>query len=247
MVGGTAILFSEAGEVWGVTEEAYDTIDPSDDDLMARCTAQQAATCPVPFSPLTCSVRCIDFVAGVSTRSALDAVSAQFGGYCPAVKWAPTNALSNGNLVEVQLFDFEAHGMPAFPGRWCILTTTPRGNIYQKTDKVKDSNVTVRIAAIIGASIAILLMVQALASSMITAQRLTRQQYVLKLERVTKAARSITSCNFSVCFCKYSAFKEYGQMIPHERALVKGDLVFLHTYQDVLTFVSMFPTVFFSQ
>ena len=30
------------------------------------------------------------------------------------------------------------------------------------------------------------------------------------------------------------------------QALVKGDLVFLHTYQDVLAFVSMFPTVFFS-
>ena len=81
----------------------------------------------------------------------------------------------------------------------------------------------------------------------ITASRLTRQNYDKKVERVTKAAKSITSCGFSVCFCRYSALKKHGKFVPHEHALVMGDLVFLHTYQDVLSFVSIFPTCFFSQ
>ena len=52
---------------------------------------------------------------------------------------------------------------------------------------------------------------------------------------------------FSVCFCRYSNLKKHGKFVPHEQALVEGDLVFLHTYQDVLSFVSIFPTCFFSQ
>ena len=56
----------------------------------------------------------------------------------------------------------------------------------------------------------------------------------------------MTACDFSVCFCRYNAFEKYGMLIPHEEALVRGDLVFLHTYQDVLAFISIFPTIFFS-
>lgn len=150
------------------------------------------------------------------------------------------------HIVVKKKFDFELYGMPAFPGRWCIMTTMPRVNIYEEVDRVRDSNGTVRVTAIIGAAIAIVLMGQALVRATLTASQLTRQNYEKKVERVTKAAKSITSCGFSVCFCKYAAFKRYGKFIPHEHALVKGDLVFLHTYQDVLSFVSVFPTVFFS-
>lgn len=52
----------------------------------------------------------------------------------------------------------------------------------------------------------------------LTASRLTRKNYEQKVERVTKAASSITSCGFSVCFCKYSAFKKHGKFLPHEQA-----------------------------
>lgn len=166
MTGSAAILYSDAGEVWGLTEEPYDTLNATDDDLMARCGAEQAASCPMPFSPNTCNVKCIDFVQAPKTRSALDVVSAKFNGNnCPPTRWAPKETF-NSFLVEVEPFDFESHGMPPFPnGRWCILTTTPRENIYEEIDRVKESNSTVMIAAIVGAVVAVLLMAQALMSA----------------------------------------------------------------------------------
>ena len=89
-------------------------------------------------------------------------------------------------------------------------------------------------------------MAQALVSATLSLRRLEKEKQKAKVERVTRAAKSVTSCSFSVCFCRYTAFAEYGKMIPHEEALFRGDLVFLHTYQDVLSFVSVFPTIFFS-
>jgi len=98
----------------------------------------------------------------------------------------------------------------------------------------------------VGAALALLLMGQAVVSSTLARGRLEKEAFQAKLTRVTKAAKSITSCEFSVCFCKYSAFEANGKLIPHENALINGDLVLLHTYQDVLAFVSIFPTIFFS-
>ena len=206
MVGGSVILYSDAGEVWGLTEEPYDTVNATDNDLSARCTTVQAVNCSIPFNPTTCNVRCIDFVSPGNTRNALNAINAEHGVYCPATRWAPV-ATFNGFLLEVQPFNFEDFGMPAFPGRWCIMTTMPRSNIYEEVDRVRDSNGTVRAAAIAGATLAILLMAQALVKATITASHLTRQNYDKKVERVTKAAKSITSCGFSVCFCRYSNLK----------------------------------------
>lgn len=246
MVGGEAILYTEQGEVWGITEELYDTLDPNDDDLLARCTAAQAS-CAVPFSPLTCNVSCLDQINVGHIKAALAEVEAQFGAgqICPGASWVPTKTF-NDRLIDVTPFDFEEHGMPPFPVRWCILTTVPRKNIFRAIDRAKASSTSVFVAAIAGAVIAVLLMGQALLSASLARHRLEREKHASKVARVTQAATGVTSCRFSVCFCRYTKVAKHGRLIPHEEALVHGDLVFLHTYQDVLAFVSVFPTIFFS-
>jgi len=245
MANGEAMLYSAAGEVWGLTEEPYDTVNTTDDDLMARCTAAQSV-CPQPVSPQTCSVVCIDSLKSGHTSDAINHVRAKFGGsICPSERWAPSKPHSD-RLIDVTPFDFKAHGMPPFPVRWCILTTAPRANIYKEIDQAKDSSTSVFVAAIVGAVLALLLMGQALISATLARRRLEREKFAAKIVRVTKAAGAVTTCGFSVCFVKYEAFKKYGKFIPHEQALKNGDLVFLHTYQDVLAFISVVETVFFS-
>jgi len=245
MVGGEAMLFSQFGEVWGLTEEPYNTADTTDDDLMTRCVAAQAS-CPVPLSPADCEVSCLDQLKPGHTKAAVDVTKANFDGdACPTDRWAPEEGF-DGRLIDVTPFDFEAHGMPPLGVRWCILTTVPRNNIFESIDQAKDSSTLVFAGAIAGGIVAMLLMAASLVSASLAVRRLEKEKFKAKVERVTKAAKSVTSCSFSVCFCRYTAFAEYGQMIAHEEALQRGDLVCLHTYQDVLSFVSVFPTVFFS-
>jgi len=77
----------------------------------------------------------------------------------------------------------------------------------------------------------------------IAAQRRAQE---LKLERLKSAASSVTTCGFVVCLMKYEAFRKNGKLVTHEEALYAGDLVMLHVYDDVLAFVSVYPTAFFS-
>ena len=86
--------------------------------------------------------------------------------------------------------------------------------------QVKDSNNSVLIVSIIGGIVALLLMGQAVVSATLARNRLEKSAFSAKIARVTKAAKSITSCEFSVCFCKYNAFEANGKLISHEQALV---------------------------
>ena len=130
MVGGHTILYSGEGEVWGITEGSFD-------DLMSNCTAAQAV-CPQPFSPLTCSVACIDLLEAGHTKDAIDVIKNEFDNVICGVnqtRWAPNTAY-NGRLIDITAFNFEEHGMPKFPKPWCIVTTVPRKNIFDKIDQV---------------------------------------------------------------------------------------------------------------
>jgi uncharacterized membrane protein YciS (DUF1049 family) len=73
-----------------------------------------------------------------------------------------------------------------------------------------------------------------------------RKQRELKLERIQKAANTVTTCGFSVCLMRYESFVRNGRLVTYEEALAAGDLVVLQVYDDVLAFVSVYPTVFFS-
>eukprot|EP00966_Prymnesium_polylepis_P301801 6972698-Prymnesium_polylepis.1 len=63
-----------------------------------------------------------------------------------------------------------------------------------------------------------------------------------QLKRIQKAANQVTTCSYSVYLVKYSTFASHGKLIPHEEALARGDILALHLYEDVLSFVSRFPT-----
>ena len=84
----------------------------------------------------------------------------------------------------------------------------------------------VLIVSIVGGALAFLLMGQAVVSATLARNRLEKNAFDAKIARVTKAARSITSCEFSVCFCKYNAFEANGKLIPHEQA--QATLSMLH-------------------
>ena len=131
MEGGETVLYSAQGEVWGLTESSHN-------DLMDNCTALQA-TCPQPFSPLTCAVTCLDQLNPGHTKDAISEIKRTFdGSVCPGGqgRWAPTVAVG-GRLIDLTPFNFEEHGMPAFPTPWCIVTTIPRANIFESIDKVR--------------------------------------------------------------------------------------------------------------
>eukprot|EP00966_Prymnesium_polylepis_P163990 3791793-Prymnesium_polylepis.1 len=74
----------------------------------------------------------------------------------------------------------------------------------------------------------------------------SKREQQQKLERISKAVNSVTRCDFSVCLIRYRDFKALKRLVPFEKALHDGKLITLHTYRDVLAFVSVYDTCFFS-
>ena len=58
-----------------------------------------------------------------------------------------------------------------------------------------------------------------------------------------EATKKLSTLSFSMCFVPFSKLRQHGKLVPHEEARLAGELVVIDTFDQLHSFLELFPAL----